>query len=298
METITEQAGSTAPLIAVLPGRTLREARERLGLTIADVALQTKLASRQIEALEQDDFHRLPELPFVRGFVRSYAKILGLEAQPLLDSLPLSKDLVKPLVSASVEVPFPTPLSRQQQNLIWLGAALLLAVLVVVVAVWNFTAPPTDEVKAELAQQVELPVSLPAVVDMMAASPVADVSVAASSVGEFMPQSGVARTQTMAREEVPLQISLGSKTAPAEAKGAELRMTFGEEAWTEVRDKNGNLISSQVNKGGSELRLSGQAPLSLVVGRAASSRVFYKGKQIDLAPFINETSDVARLTLE
>ena len=54
----------------------LREARERLGLSVADVAAQIKFAPRQIEALEADDFKHLPEAAFLRGFVRSYAKIL------------------------------------------------------------------------------------------------------------------------------------------------------------------------------------------------------------------------------
>ena len=91
-----------AAIPAVSLGKTLREAREHLGLSIADVAHQTKFASRQIEALEADDFQNLPEMPFVRGFVRSYAKILQLDAQPLLAFLPQTNAPQMPLVSDSV----------------------------------------------------------------------------------------------------------------------------------------------------------------------------------------------------
>jgi cytoskeleton protein RodZ len=62
-------------------GNILREAREKLGLSVADVAGQIKFAPRQIEALEAEDFKRLPEAAFLRGFVRSYAKILHLDAE-------------------------------------------------------------------------------------------------------------------------------------------------------------------------------------------------------------------------
>ena len=61
-------------------GGALREAREKLGLSVADVSNRLKFAPRQIEALEADDFARLPEIAFVRGFMRSYAKLLQIES--------------------------------------------------------------------------------------------------------------------------------------------------------------------------------------------------------------------------
>jgi cytoskeleton protein RodZ len=122
MEQLSEnsagQGDNPAPIVAVSLGNTLREARERLGLSVADVAHQIKLAPRQIEALEADDFQRLPEMPFVRGFVRGYAKILHLDDQPLLASLPQASPNSAPLIPDSVEVPFPSAHSPQRQNLI------------------------------------------------------------------------------------------------------------------------------------------------------------------------------------
>ncbi|HXU94522.1 MAG TPA: DUF4115 domain-containing protein, partial [Gallionella sp.] len=91
------------------------------------------------------------------------------------------------------------------------------------------------------------------------------------------------------------------KSAPqpeAPAKTGALRLVFDEESWTEIRDRDGKLISSQVNPRGSELRLDGRAPLSLVIGHAASAHLYYKGKPVDLKPYTNATSEVARLTLE
>jgi len=86
-------------------GKMLREARKRLGMSVADIADQTKLAHRQIESLEADDFRRLPEIPFVRGFVRSYARVLQLDEQPLLAALPQVKGGPVQLTPVSVEVP-------------------------------------------------------------------------------------------------------------------------------------------------------------------------------------------------
>lgn len=292
------QGGTPEMNPVVSLGRTLREARERLGLSVADVAHQIKLAPRQIEALEADDYQRLPEMPFVRGFVRSYAKILHLEAEPLLAQLPQQPEAAAQLIPASVEVPFPSPLSPQRQNLILLGAALLLAVVVVIFAVWHFTTP---QEKPETTM-VETPVALPAEAQVVPASPVAEVGTMASAVAAAQTKLPAAQSAVPVAKTATVQSAVQpEKPAPqaqAAGKTGALRLTFEQESWTEIRDKDGQLVSSQVNLPGSELRLDGRAPLSLVIGHANSVRLYYKGKEIDLKPYTHGKSEVARLTLE
>ncbi|MBK9160731.1 MAG: helix-turn-helix domain-containing protein [Nitrosomonadales bacterium] len=293
-----------APVVAepVLPGRVMREARERLGLSVADVAGQTKFAPRQIEALEADDYRRLPEMPFVRGFVRSYARILHLDAEPLLAALPQSAPAAESM-PASVDVPFPVAYSAQQQNLIMLGAALFLAVAVVTFAVWHFTTPQN---RSAAVDKVDTPVILPAEMLVIAASPVAETAVIASSVPAVAP---LPAPTEIAKDVVPAAKPVAPPAAQAApekpvvppvpaSQNTVLQLAFGGESWVEVRDKNDNLLSSQINPVGSELRLGGNAPFSLVIGKASMVRLHYRGKQVDLAPFINDSSDVARLTLE
>ena len=77
-----------------------------------------------------------------------------------------------------------------------------------------------------------------------------------------------------------------------------LRLVFGEESWTEIADKNGKLISSKIHPAGTEFNLRAHLPLSLVIGHAASARLFEDGQPVDLTPFINSYSEVARITLE
>jgi len=81
-------------------------------------------------------------------------------------------------------------------------------------------------------------------------------------------------------------------------QSAELRLIFGEESWTEIKDKDGTVISSQVNPPGSELRLEGNPPFSMLIGHAASASLYYRGKQVDLKPYINQYSEVAHLKLK
>ena len=65
-------------------GGILARARAARGFTLEDVAQQLKFGSRQLEALEQDRFDRLPSGTFARGMVRSYARLLKLDADALL----------------------------------------------------------------------------------------------------------------------------------------------------------------------------------------------------------------------
>lgn len=289
-ESNTEQGDSFAAALKPSLGVMLREARQNLGLSVTDVAHQIKFAPRQIEALEADDFQRLPEMPFVRGFVRSYAKILHLDAQMLLAALPQAETVSTRLEPVSVEVPFPVAHSVQRQNMILLGAALLLAVLVVAFAVWHFTTP---QIPAGTTR-IEAPVSLPPETLNIPVQAVPEVAEAAPAASAVMPALEAALPPV---PQAVLQVQ-PKKPPGAPSQIAALRLAFDGESWVEIKDKDGNILSSQINPQGSELRLDGGAPFSLVIGHAASVRLYYKGKQVDLTPHIGSLNEVARLTLE
>ncbi|MDX1399581.1 MAG: helix-turn-helix domain-containing protein, partial [Oceanospirillum sp.] len=66
-------------------GHILREARETKGLTLQEVQQETRINTRYLEALENGNYESLPTPVHVRGFLRNYARFLGLDPQPLLD---------------------------------------------------------------------------------------------------------------------------------------------------------------------------------------------------------------------
>lgn len=278
----------TAPTIS--PGEMLREARERLGLSLVEVSEQIKFAPRQIEALEAGDFRHLPEIAFVRGFVRNYAKVLHLDAQPLLAALPQAESNSSQLTPDSVEVPFPDAHSPQRQNLVWLGAALLLAVLVVAFAVWHYTTPVA---KPEVAQ-AETHIALPPETKI-AMAPAVSEAATNTSPAPATPSPQLEAAHAPTPQTQPAKPAAQGGVPP---QNAALRLAFDDESWVEIKDKDGNILSSQINARGSELRLNGNAPFSVAIGRAASVHLYHRGKPVDLKPYINSSSEVARLTLE
>jgi cytoskeleton protein RodZ len=258
-------------------GRALRVAREARGLTTLEVAQQIKFAPRQIEALEAEHYAQLPELAFVRGFVRSYARLLQMDAQPLLAALPRAV-VATPEDAPKIEAPLlNAQMVRRQLNLRWLLAALLVALILAAFSVWQGRVAETVPLPTDSGLRVSEPVMLN----------VATEAVSAPVVAQAVNVPAVAPI-------TPLQAPLN---APVQAASSlPLRLVFDEESWAEVKDATGNVLLEQRNARGSEKNLTGAAPYFLVIGHAKGVRVFLRDQPVDLAP--HTIVDVARLTLE
>ncbi len=120
-------------------GAILREARERMGMSVEEVAIRLKFAPRQIIALEEENFGQLPELAFVRGFVRSYARLLQIDETPLLEALPGAPVREQAPEKRAREDVLPGDSGSRNQNLVWLAAALAVAVVIGILA-WKYDA--------------------------------------------------------------------------------------------------------------------------------------------------------------
>ncbi len=77
-------------------GHILREARETKGLTLAEVQEEIRISPRYLEALETGEYDLLPTQTHVRGFLRNYARFLGLDPAPLLERYELTQSQRKP----------------------------------------------------------------------------------------------------------------------------------------------------------------------------------------------------------
>jgi cytoskeleton protein RodZ len=88
-------------------GKSLREARERTGLSLAQVAKATKISITALQALERNDYSRLPAGIFSRGFVRGFAAAVGLDpesaVQEFLTQCPDAAATTGPLSSGERE---------------------------------------------------------------------------------------------------------------------------------------------------------------------------------------------------
>lgn len=130
-------------------GECLKKAREKNGLSLEQVASQTRIPESHLHALESEDFANLPAKVFVKGFVRSYAKVLALDEEETLQRFLEASDSFYAQVqpdSPHVQV----KLEAARQSIVsWKLIAIVVAV-VVIGAIWSW-----------LSQQQESPNALP-----------------------------------------------------------------------------------------------------------------------------------------
>jgi cytoskeleton protein RodZ len=275
-------------------GRQLAAARESSGLSVADIAHQLKLSPWQVEALETGDYRRLPGAVFVRGFIRNYARLVKLDPASLPagteQQLPRAAQPL-PEIPPSADIPFPS--GREFR---WHKYAIAGLVLLVPVVIFEFYRDDAHEITVK-SRQVALPPPQVVAEEKVAQAVVvpqasADIDAAAKPARTSVTAAtGVAKTAA----QNPLVVA---PIANIERKPGEhlVRLRFEQESWVEIRDRNGRRIFSQLNPAGTERAVSGQPPLSLVVGNAAGVRLMHNDQPVNLAPHIKV--DVARLTLE
>jgi len=276
-------------------GRELAAARESCGLSIAEVARQLKLSPMQVEAMETGDYQRLPGPVFARGFLRNYARLVKLDPEVLLASAeqrlhPAAQG--EPEFPHSVNIPFPT--GREFK---WRKYAIAVPVLLgLVVLAGIFEAYREDATAVSVKSgPVALPQPQVAAREQAAASPVPQF--AAVSDAEVKPALALDATALSAKAATE-KSTLPANAVAVERKPGEhlLQLTFDTQSWVEIHDRTGRRIFSRLNAAGTEQTVSGEPPLTLVVGNARGVRLTHNGQPVDLAPHTNVS--VARLTLE
>jgi cytoskeleton protein RodZ len=266
-------------------GAALRAAREEKGWTVNDVSSRLRLMTRQIEAIEAEDFSRLGQPVFARGFVRNYAKLLGLDPDELLDQMTRVK---LPQVQHTESLPF-TPSQEFWKSPWVLGgiAAVVLAVAVPLSLYWWLTSDE-EEVRHQATAEQAAPPPPPPPAPVLDGQDAASMPVQPPAQAPLVPQADPAVAS--AQPQVAAQ-PLPETAAPATG----LRLQFDDISWVQVRDVSGRIVHSGLNPAGSSVDIEGQAPFYLVVGNAEKVHVTYRGRSIDLKPFTSV--DVARLTL-
>lgn len=277
-------------------GEQLRAAREAKGLKLDDLAQSMKLGVRQLEALESGDWQALPGATFVRGFVRNYARLVGLDAQPMMEQLDAVLDRATPKLtlpeSMPATMPGNGPVQRRDYAFAFGGLLFVLAALLVYLLAPTDLGAWRDGLVAMVAGEAK-PVDPPAAVEPAATEPVLPPG---ATVQETLNPQSVVATETVpvadaAAEPAPVVATDASKPA-----SAGLLVRVKKESWVEVRDRNGNVLLSQRVPDGADRQVEGNGPFAVVLGNAPGVSLTFRGKDVDLAP--HTKGDVARLTLE
>lgn len=316
----------------VNPGETLRQARESNGWSLAEVALKLNLTSTSLANLEAGAFDKLPGHTFARGYIRAYAKLLGIDQAVLVQEFDqfTGTDAQGSNVHGLGRIEEPT---RVSHTILRIVSLLLLIAVVGGGFVWwqDQTSQRNKDLTSNAMEHVEVesadgttqihPLDEPedqAVVEGQAApqapataeqpapdagtAPAATAAVPAPAVPTApaapVAQAPVVPTPAPATPApaAPAAPAMSPPTTPALIAGdGRVQITFIADCWTQVTDGNGKVLFSGLKRKGDTLDQGGKPPLTLRLGFARGAQVAYNGQPVDVAPFTS--GETARLKL-
>ena len=322
---IADAAESLPPMTGVTigsknsVGELLRLAREKAGLSLGDVASRLRMGVKQVRALEQDDYAALPTGTFLRGFVRNFAKEVGVEPERALGLLAETHQAAASISASAVVMPsqqninvavrggeFATPRARA-----FIAVAIMALLLTVGWWWWEYVRPHRGEMglaKIVTVETVHVPnAASPTPLNAApTAAPPSQESNLAWPVAPPLPDNSSGSTSLTATQAAPASgatlSAVATEIAPAASRAAppagsgQLGFTFSGISWVEVVDRNGKTVLDRKFKDGEVEEVVGRAPFSVVIGNAQVTRMAYNGKEIDLQP--HTRASVARITVK
>ena len=229
-------------------GETLRQARLDRGASLLDAEQDTHIRRRYLEALENEDYGALPAVVYTRGFIRTYARYLGLDSEATLDLYApgRAREERPALRSATPQLSAPQPFSLRLFSIV---AGVLLALFLL-----SYLWTQYSQFAESLSQQEAGPRATGTVSRAAAASPSPSTGAVAS------PQPAV-----------------GQPAVPAPDRGIVLEVRITDRTWIEVW-ADGNSVLQATMQAGTSRTFTANQSMKLRVGNAGGVQVTVNGE--------------------
>jgi cytoskeleton protein RodZ len=288
-------------------GQRLKAAREAKGLTHSDVAQRLRLPLRLIGRLEEDDYSGMEQGVYLRGYLSSYARLVGVPTVAA-ETIASQHTHAAPLVATGK-----VSRSRYLFDRYSVSATyLILTGLIVVPAVWLATHGGLEQ---NLARTT--PLDSPATIQIPAQTPIdpaaneaAAADTAQNATADVAAPSADAATSVAASEAPKQEQPVGASMTPFASQPAapapqdvpvshvgsgahSMSLKLSQASWVEILAADGSKLEYGILPAGSERTYSSDKPVSVRLGNAEGAEVRVDGKTVDLAPFRH--ANVARL---
>lgn len=286
------------------PGQVLREAREEQGLTQQAIADKLYLKVGIIDDLEQNRIDDSTSVTFFKGYVRLYAKNLGLNPEEVLTLFNQYHTTPKPPAKLQS---FSRRVAKQAHDDRWMMVTYGIAVVLIAgVVVWWYQQPANDsnELPAVTQSTQNQSASTPArsgpqpesVVtrsDEGSASAViteeADTEVPVQPSQQNVTEDTSSPVDTLSNESVdtaPLAKEEASSQAMPEAgEPVALVFNFSADCWVNITDSSGEAIAYGIKAAGYKMQVSGLPPFEVTLGAPDVVQISYDGEAVDMSGF-------------
>ncbi|USP03935.1 DUF4115 domain-containing protein [Vibrio sp. LQ2] len=299
----TEQDNITESTPKVQPGTLLKEKREALGLTQKQVADRLRLRVTIIQNIEENNFDSDLVATFTRGYLRSYAKAVGLAEHLVLDAF---EESVTPEPQEQTMQSFSKKTKREKHDsrimtITWI----ILLVIIGMSSLWWWQNNEQDTLKPDQGTE-----AVSAVADQAAAPATEEVQpefntiepTQAEAESDAQPSEEPTGDEMAMEDPMPAQEEavVEPQTTPAAStaeatSGDLLTMNFSSDCWVQVKDATGKTLSTGIKKAGETLNLRGQKPLQVILGAPEGVSVTFASEPVDLSGYTS--GKVARFTL-
>ncbi|MEH6389634.1 MAG: RodZ domain-containing protein [Pseudomonas profundi] len=321
-----DTTGSQYSQGALDAGAVLRDARLRHGLSEDEVASSLRLSPKILEYIETGQFERLPGETFGRGYIRAYARLMNLDADPLV--LEYDRQMgVKERARAVHGIDKTDRYTAGRSNRMWLrrGALIIFLLIAGAVFLWWYEnreaePPAVSQLDERLFEEVLVdslpsPVPLPGVrhaagQDIALIEPstpgllqVAAVETDAAGNVQQTAEPAAERTESAddstANAEQPVEAEQTEAATDALSAGRAtngLHMRFNDTCWVQVSSADGKALHTQLMQAEQSLDIDHEGPLQVVIGAIeAVSAIEYQGTRLDTAAY--KPAGVVRLKL-
>ena len=318
---MTEHEKTNEVPLSMEAGTLLKNKRESLGVTQKRVADRLRLRVSVIEDIENNRFEEQQVTTFTRGYLRSYAKLVGLDEKIVLAALEQTSEVhVKPQETEMQSFSRKTKHEKHNSRIMLLTWAIAIVITGISGAWWwqNQQENSLAQLSAETAEteQVaddadidqmsadELIASTPAEIAPVSAAPavVSQADTAMSAAGDVTEPVAAATdevTEEAAQEPVAVIEDAQETEEPAAPVVPEgmtlLTMKFKADCWIQVKDANGKTLVSGTRKPGQDVELAGKAPFKVILGAPEGVTMTFASEPVDLSGYTS--GKVARFTL-
>ncbi len=304
------EQSETSPLLQ--PGTLLKQKREELGLSQKQIADRLRLRLAIIQNIEDNNFEDGQVATFTRGYLRSYAKAVGLKESEVLGALDVSGG-AKPQDHEMQSFSRKTNKEKHDSRIMLLTWGIF-AIIIGISSIWWWQNQKNDDLAAEKlnsAAQAQAPentgnddsaeistdfTSLEALEDaedqQIEAQTTADDTdtSAQQATTEEVEQSA----NDVTEEQQPTEPEAAQPVTPAITEN-HLVMSFDADCWIQVKDASGKTLATGVKKAGQSVELLGTKPYRVVLGAPENVSMTLASEPVDLSGYTS--GKVARFTL-
>lgn len=301
-------------------GDKLREERVKQGFAELDIAIELKIPTDQVRALESNNFNYFRSMTFARGFLKSYCRLLRMDHEEMLAAFDAERageeTTIKPVDKVKKQ-------SHLGDPIVIVISVIIVAMLIFLVFWWpsstddaavvntnnsesvaRYESTGTDTDNKSVLESTAVPIPEESVTeterDKVKTNALNDsidngsvVTGLSAETKAILQEAGVNPNDVIkATADVPVEVAAVVEPqlqVQSPVYSDDIQVTFTADCWTEVRDSTGRILYSGVKSAGQELTITGKAPYRVVLGYADGvTSVKYKGENFDFSSFVRK----------